>query len=114
MARLCAVGEGCTHAVLAHNHPSGEIKPSKQDIDLTDRLYQCGQILELPVRDHLIITMKTYYSFEEHELMAKIAKSLKFKPHFKIVEEMKAEADTSVCCKQKLGKKHLKRAEKRV
>ena len=87
------VWKGCTHAILAHNHPSLEIKPSKHDIDVTDRLYQCGLILELPINDHLIITLKTYYSFEEHGLMAKILKSIKFKPHFKIVEDMKAEAE---------------------
>ena len=87
------VWKGCTHAILAHNHPSLEIKPSKHDIDVTDRLYQCGLILELPIRDHLIITLKTYYSFEEHGLMAKILKSIKFKPNFKIVEDMKAEAE---------------------
>ena len=87
------VWKGCTHAILAHNHPSLEIKPSKHDIDVTDRLYQCGLILELPINDHLIITLKTYYSFEEHGLMAKILKSIKFKPNFKIVEDMKAEAE---------------------
>jgi len=112
MARLCAVGEGCTHAILAHNHPSGSLKPSKEDIDITDRLYQCGLILNIPIHDHIILNMTTFITFKALELMAKIEKSLKFKPHYKIVEEMKAEADTSVCCKQRLGKKHLKRAEK--
>ena len=41
------VWKGCTHAILVHNHPSGSLKPSKQDIDVTDRLYQCGLILDI-------------------------------------------------------------------
>jgi len=87
------VWKGCTHAILAHNHPSGSLKPSKEDIDITDRLYQCGLILNIPIRDHMILNMTTFITFEALELMAKIKKSLKFKPHYKIVEEMKAEAE---------------------
>jgi len=87
------VWKGCTHAILAHNHPSGSLKPSKEDIDITDRLYQCGLILNIPIHDHMILNMTTFITFKALELMAKIEKSLKFKPHYKIVEEMKAEAE---------------------
>jgi len=87
------VWKGCTHAILAHNHPSGSLKPSKEDIDITDRLYQCGLILNIPIRDHMILNMTTYITFKALELMAKIEKSLKFKPNYKVVEEMKAEAE---------------------
>ena len=87
------VWKGCTHAILAHNHPSGSLKPSQQDIDVTDRLYQCGLILDIPIRDHMILNMMSFITFEDTELMKKIRKSIKFKPHFKIVEDMKAEAE---------------------
>jgi len=87
------VWRGCTHAILAHNHPSGSLKPSKEDIDVTDRLYQCGLILNIPIRDHMILNMTTFITFEDNGVMAKIEKSLKFKPHYKIVEDMKAEAE---------------------
>ena len=87
------VWKGCTHAILVHNHPSGSLKPSKQDIDVTDRLYQCGLILDIPIHDHMILNMLSFVIFEDMGLMAKIKKSLKFKPHFKIVEDMKAEAE---------------------
>jgi len=87
------VWKGCTHAILAHNHPSGSLKPSKEDIDVTDRLYQCGLILEIPIRDHMVLNMTTYITFKDAGIMAKIFKSVKFKPNYKLVEEMKEEAE---------------------
>ena len=38
------VWKGCTYAILAHNHPSGSLKPSQQDIDVTDRLYHAVRL----------------------------------------------------------------------
>jgi DNA repair protein RadC len=52
--------------ILAHNHPSGNLKPSDQDIKLTRKMKECGNILELPVLDHLIITSESYYSFADN------------------------------------------------
>ena len=54
--------------ILAHNHPSGNVMPSKEDIDLTKRLHEAGNILGIPVLDHLIIGEEEYYSFKEKEL----------------------------------------------
>jgi DNA repair protein RadC len=42
--------------VLIHNHPAGQLRPSEADKDITDRLIQCGIIMNTPVTDHLIIT----------------------------------------------------------
>ena len=53
---------GC---VLLHNHPSGRLEPSDQDIQLTKRLGQFGALIDLPVLDHLIIVDNGYYSFAE-------------------------------------------------
>lgn len=57
--------------VLAHNHPSNNLKPSAADQQLTHKLYQAGKTLDLPLLDHLIITDFAYYSFaDEGELGA--------------------------------------------
>ena len=46
--------------VLVHNHPSGELKPSAADLDITDRLIQVGVIVSKKVCDHLIIAKRSY------------------------------------------------------
>lgn len=53
-------------AVIAiHNHPSGSLQPSQADIDLTRRLKKAGELLDLPLLDHLIISERGYYSFAD-------------------------------------------------
>jgi DNA repair protein RadC len=55
--------------ILAHNHPSGNLKPSTQDIGLTKQLKQAGMLLEIPILDHLILTSEGYYSFADEGIM---------------------------------------------
>ena len=55
--------------ILSHNHPSGNLKPSEQDITLTKRLKQAGELLEIPVLDHLILSNEGYYSFADEGIM---------------------------------------------
>ena len=55
--------------ILAHNHPSGNLKPSKDDIALTKRMVSSGLMLDLPVLDHLIIANNLYYSFGDEGLI---------------------------------------------
>lgn len=55
--------------ILVHNHPSGNLKPSQADIDLTKKLKQAGQYLDIAVLDHLIIAHSGYYSFADESLM---------------------------------------------
>lgn len=52
---------------IAHNHPSGDVTPSKDDIAITKRLKEAGEVLGVSLLDHLIIgdTPKEYYSFKE-------------------------------------------------
>ncbi|MEI6412383.1 MAG: DNA repair protein RadC [Bacteroidota bacterium] len=52
-------------AIAMHNHPSGNLQPSQADIDLTRRLRKAGEILDLPLLDHLIVSEKGYYSFAD-------------------------------------------------
>jgi DNA repair protein RadC len=51
--------------ILAHNHPSGKIKPSESDHQLTKKLKTAGQALDIPVLDHLIIGDRNYFSFAD-------------------------------------------------
>lgn len=51
--------------VCLHNHPSGDPAPSREDIDVTKRLVECGKILGIDVLDHLIIGEKKYVSLKE-------------------------------------------------
>ena len=55
--------------ILAHNHPSSNLRPSHADIDLTRKLKSAGQFLDLPVIDHIILTKDAYFSFADEGLM---------------------------------------------
>ncbi|TDH18074.1 DNA repair protein [Segetibacter sp. 3557_3] len=55
--------------VLAHNHPSGSLKPSRQDEELTQKIKNAGLLLDIKVLDHLIITSETYLSFADEGLL---------------------------------------------
>ena len=54
---------GASAIVAAHNHPSGQLEPSGDDIRLTERLRRAADILGLPLIDHVIVTDKDFYSF---------------------------------------------------
>lgn len=55
--------------ILCHNHPSGNLNPSKSDIDITKKLSDAGKIMEISVLDHVIVTDAHYYSFAEEGIM---------------------------------------------
>lgn len=64
-----AVLSNAASVMLIHNHPSGSIEPSADDIRLTNNMYSVCRILEIPLRDHIIIgDHERYYSFAEHNL----------------------------------------------
>ncbi len=56
--------------ILAHNHPSGNLKPSNADLELTQKLRSAGQFLDIPVLDHLIITDQGFLSFADEGIIA--------------------------------------------
>lgn len=58
------------YLVLVHNHPSGNANPSEEDCKVTRQLRQAGELLHLPLLDHIIIGDQTYYSFAEHQKLA--------------------------------------------
>ena len=51
--------------ICIHNHPSGDIKPSREDIRLTNALVEIGNMNGIPIIDHMIIGNDNYYSFYE-------------------------------------------------
>lgn len=55
--------------ILAHNHPSGNLKPSRADEDLTKKIKNAGSFLDINVLDHIIITSEGYFSFGDEGLM---------------------------------------------
>ena len=54
-----------TSLILGHNHPSGHIQPSEADISLTRKIKNAGDLLELPILDHIIVGDERYYSFAD-------------------------------------------------
>lgn len=57
--------ERATAVIVAHNHPSGNLEPSKEDIDITERLRQAGALLGISLLDHLVFSSDGYFSFLE-------------------------------------------------
>jgi DNA repair protein RadC len=49
--------------IVAHNHPSGDPRPSREDIKTTQQLAAAGVLLGIPVRDHIIVAVQGHYSF---------------------------------------------------
>lgn len=60
-----AVESLCTSVIVAHNHPSGNLNPSSQDIDITNKLKQALQLLDIKLIEHIILTKDAYYSFAD-------------------------------------------------
>lgn len=55
--------------IMCHNHPSGNLKPSKADIDITSKLKKACEYLDLVLLDHLIVTKDSYYSFGDEGVL---------------------------------------------
>ncbi len=64
-----AVKRSAASIILAHNHPSGDPAPSREDIDITRRLIDAGNIMGIEIIDHVIIGENTYCSFKEKGLI---------------------------------------------
>lgn len=60
-----AIKRSAASLIVVHNHPSGHIDPSREDINITKRLFEAGQLIGIPLIDHIIIGRDKYYSFKE-------------------------------------------------
>jgi len=66
---IAALKTNCSSIVISHNHPSGNLIPSRQDEEPTHKLKHGGQLLEIKLLDHLIVTTEGYYSFADEGLV---------------------------------------------
>jgi DNA repair protein RadC len=64
-----AVTDRAASVIVAHNHPSGDVRPSLRDTSLTQQLAAAGQLLGIQLRDHFILTRTEYFSFNQHHLL---------------------------------------------
>jgi len=98
--------------ILIHNHPSGSLRPSDADMDITNRLIQVGFMQRMPIEDHVIITEHSFFSFREMGLMEKLRMSSKYAPSFiyektvdKKMKEMNLLAEKREKMREKIGLK---------
>ena len=63
-----AILSNAASIAFAHNHPSGSTEPSREDLELTRRLFKAGELLGIPVLDHVVITSRGYCSIAERGL----------------------------------------------
>jgi len=61
-----ALDRRASSVILCHNHPSGQLRPSNEDISLTRKLVEGGRFLDILVQDHLIVASTGYYSFADN------------------------------------------------
>jgi DNA repair protein RadC len=93
-----AIYKSAIRMILVHNHPSGSIKISEADRDLTDRMIKSGNMLAIEVLDHLVITEDGYTSFEDKGIMNELKQSGRYELIDKEkgwLQEMKVEAEVA-------------------
>lgn len=64
-----ALENNASYVVLAHNHPSGSLRPSQADLGLTKKIKLAGEMLDIPVIDHVIFAERSYLSFADEGLL---------------------------------------------
>jgi DNA repair protein RadC len=64
-----ALDDHASSVILCHNHPSGNVTPSKKDHEITQKCKSAGQFLDLPVLDHIIVARDNYYSFADEGVL---------------------------------------------
>lgn len=67
-----AIKENASAIIVCHNHPSGSVEPSEEDIECTRKLLAASKIIGIPILDHIIIDYSSYFSFLEHGLLKKL------------------------------------------
>ncbi len=66
---LPAIAHAAAAIVALHNHPSGDPSPSAEDREVTRRLQRCGELLGIPLADHVVLAEGSHFSFREHGLL---------------------------------------------
>lgn len=65
----CALICMASKIIIAHNHPSGKLQPSYNDITITNKLNQASALMDIQLEDHLIISRLGYYSFKDTRIL---------------------------------------------
>lgn len=68
IAKYC-IDSLCSGMIMAHNHPSGNLEPSRQDKDITQKVKQALELLDVHLLDHLIVTENNFYSFSDNHII---------------------------------------------
>ena len=63
------ISDRAAAVIFAHNHPSGDLKPSNSDLKVHEQLTEAGKILGIRILDHIIVTKRGYFSFQEAGLI---------------------------------------------
>jgi len=58
--------------IMAHNHPSGDPRPSKEDLEITKKIVMLSKLTEIPLKDHMILSKQSYFSFADTGVLARI------------------------------------------
>ncbi|WP_288374926.1 DNA repair protein RadC [Chryseobacterium culicis] len=64
-----ALDHFATGIIIAHNHPSGSLKPSREDVSITQKIKEAGNTLNIQLLDHIIVTQNSYFSFSDSGLL---------------------------------------------
>ena len=64
-----AVRHLAAQVIIAHNHPAGDPSPSQEDSEITKQLVDAGKLLGIEVKDHVIVSKTSHFSFKEHKLL---------------------------------------------
>ena len=64
-----AIADNAAGIIVAHNHPSGELEASQQDLDITKRLRECGTLIGIELLDHVILTSDDYLSLRDEGII---------------------------------------------
>jgi DNA repair protein RadC len=68
MALACSLLCMASNVIIAHNHPSGNVKPSKDDLFITNKLFRALDMLDIKLLDHLIISQNSFFSFIDNDI----------------------------------------------
>lgn len=66
---VAAIKANACGIILAHNHPSGNLKPSNADEHLTQKIAKAAELLDIRLMDHIIVSKESYYSFADEGLL---------------------------------------------
>lgn len=64
-----AIKNSAVKILLLHNHPTGDVTPSKEDILFTKKIKEVGELMQIPLIDHIIISETTFFSFFDHQMI---------------------------------------------